>query len=461
MKNRVNFAAAIAILLVAIAVVATVGLDLTAGASQEETVPRLLAEYESGDRQFTEVQIGEKIVYYHQRMIGNATVEKDFVVYHFDKNSEQLIARKIHWREDLPEQLPQTMIAKEEAELLIEGEVQFSRLCYISPESDVYPIEPTPENPCWIVRSINDGNLMVTLVDAVSGRILGNGVPPPFTAFSMSGPCYFEPCDWSWDSWYQNAEYWFETMGYSTEALLWPNHSQIQQHIESDQIALIYEIAHSGSLSTRFASGCIDGNLQQYTYASDIEAWITGYPKVPFTFMASCYSMCDTSYGNLSHAFRKGSTEKTVTVGYCDMSLDKCWDCWTYSLDFQDMMFSYMNEGKSVKEAFDLASATYSTCAGNGCILFAGDDDLAVIPIVFRQSPLCGDADGSGEIDIDDVVYLIAYIFSGGPPPTPHYCVGNANGSVDGFPVDIDDVVYLISYIFTGGPAPATDCCEF
>jgi len=28
-----------------------------------------------------------------------------------------------------------------------------------------------------------------------------------------------------------------------------------------------------------------------------------------------------------------------------------------------------------------------------------------------------GDADGSGAVDIDDVVYLIAYIFSGGAPP--------------------------------------------
>ena len=63
---------------------------------------------------------------------------------------------------------------------------------------------------------------------------------------------------------------------------------------------------------------------------------------------------------------------------------------------------------------------------------------------------ICGDADGSGEVDIDDVVYLIAFIFSGGPSPDP-YESGDADCSGE---VDIDDVVYLITYIFSGGNAP-------
>jgi len=67
---------------------------------------------------------------------------------------------------------------------------------------------------------------------------------------------------------------------------------------------------------------------------------------------------------------------------------------------------------------------------------------------------LCGDADGSGEVDIDDVVYLIAYIFSEGSPPVTEIggnpdCSGSA---------DIDDVVYLINFIFSEGPDPCADC---
>ncbi len=67
-----------------------------------------------------------------------------------------------------------------------------------------------------------------------------------------------------------------------------------------------------------------------------------------------------------------------------------------------------------------------------------------------------GDANGSGGVDIDDVVYLINYIFGGGPEPVDHICCGDANG-LGG--IDIDDVVYLINYIFGGGPAPDPAAC--
>lgn len=67
-----------------------------------------------------------------------------------------------------------------------------------------------------------------------------------------------------------------------------------------------------------------------------------------------------------------------------------------------------------------------------------------------------GDADESGGIDIDDVVYLIAYIFSGGLPPVP-YAVASGDATCECV-VDIDDVVYLIAYIFSGGPPPCS--CE-
>jgi len=72
---------------------------------------------------------------------------------------------------------------------------------------------------------------------------------------------------------------------------------------------------------------------------------------------------------------------------------------------------------------------------------------------------IIGDANGSGgdvPIDIDDAVYLIAYIFSSGSDPTPYAVAsGDADCSCD---VDIDDVVYLITYIFSSGPPPCT--CE-
>ena len=66
----------------------------------------------------------------------------------------------------------------------------------------------------------------------------------------------------------------------------------------------------------------------------------------------------------------------------------------------------------------------------------------------------CGDANSDGSVDISDVVYLIAHIFSGGT--SPRWCdypkgKGDANGDHQ---VDISDAVYLIARIFSGGKAP-------
>jgi hypothetical protein len=70
--------------------------------------------------------------------------------------------------------------------------------------------------------------------------------------------------------------------------------------------------------------------------------------------------------------------------------------------------------------------------------------------IVTDPIPESGDCDGSGEIDIDDIIFLINYVFAGGPAPNP-LSVGDVNCSSF---IDIDDIVYLINYVFGGGPAP-------
>jgi hypothetical protein len=67
----------------------------------------------------------------------------------------------------------------------------------------------------------------------------------------------------------------------------------------------------------------------------------------------------------------------------------------------------------------------------------------------------CGDANGDDQVNVGDAVFLIVYVFSGGPPPDPE-CVGDANG--DGG-VNVGDAVYLIAYVFSGGPPPAETCC--
>jgi hypothetical protein len=67
---------------------------------------------------------------------------------------------------------------------------------------------------------------------------------------------------------------------------------------------------------------------------------------------------------------------------------------------------------------------------------------------------LCGDVDESEAVDIDDVVFLVNYIFAEGQSPEPVEA-GDADCSGD---VDIDDVVYVIAYIFSGGLEPCAHC---
>ena len=61
-----------------------------------------------------------------------------------------------------------------------------------------------------------------------------------------------------------------------------------------------------------------------------------------------------------------------------------------------------------------------------------------------------GDANGDGSLSVSDVVYLINYLFKGGPPADPIEA-GDAN--CDGL-VTIADVIYLVNYLFKGGPPP-------
>ncbi len=73
-------------------------------------------------------------------------------------------------------------------------------------------------------------------------------------------------------------------------------------------------------------------------------------------------------------------------------------------------------------------------------------------PTAAAKSPECfvvkGDADVSGDISIGDAVYIINYIFGGGPPSP----VSNAGDADCSGGISIGDAVYIINYIFGGGP---------
>ena len=66
---------------------------------------------------------------------------------------------------------------------------------------------------------------------------------------------------------------------------------------------------------------------------------------------------------------------------------------------------------------------------------------------------LCGDGNGDNEVNLQDIVFLVNYLFRQGP--TPQLLESDVNGDLE---VGISDVVYLINYLFKSGTEPA--CAE-
>jgi hypothetical protein len=355
----------------------------------------LLREYENTDREFYRLQIGDTVSYFHQRTIGEAFVEKDFIRYQFMVSSGELIEHTVQWRDDLPA-TADPVITQEQAESMVRGDALRSALYIISPASHVFPLTPTTEDPCWVVRSRVDDLLVLTVIDAVTGEKLGRGIPPPWEGLSLTGPqpANVYDCSDPWTEWYMNAFFWYSSMGYMTAALEFPVTATIQQCIQSVDLAVFYELAHGGS--TSFRNWC-----PGYTTASDVESWLMDYANVPFAFIGSCGGLCNTGDDTFAHEFRKGIGLGSAVVGYCGMDTPQCDPCWSVSVDWQDTLFTWLTAGASVQTAYNQANLAYPVCAAGSCMRMAGDGGMTIFPEVTRS--LCGDAYDGQVGPLDDI----------------------------------------------------------
>ncbi|UCB52466.1 MAG: metallophosphoesterase [Candidatus Zixiibacteriota bacterium] len=76
-------------------------------------------------------------------------------------------------------------------------------------------------------------------------------------------------------------------------------------------------------------------------------------------------------------------------------------------------------------------------------------DSLAYQP---QSKPsVCGDANGDGVIDVEDLIRVIDYLYRQGAAPQPWW-VGDADCD---WSIDLRDVVYLVNHLLRGGPPPA------
>ena len=70
---------------------------------------------------------------------------------------------------------------------------------------------------------------------------------------------------------------------------------------------------------------------------------------------------------------------------------------------------------------------------------------------------LTGDVDYTAAITAGDIIYLVNYVFKGGPAPLPCAAAGDVN--CDGKIVSAD-VIGLVNYVFKSGPSPCDVCLQ-
>lgn len=87
-------------------------------------------------------------------------------------------------------------------------------------------------------------------------------------------------------------------------------------------------------------------------------------------------------------------------------------------------------------------------CHAFGSIWIGGDGRGAYFDKTGYILP--GDANGDGLVNLSDAIYILNYLFKGGPAPDPMEA-GDANGSGN---VDLSDAIYILNYLFKGGDPP-------
>ena len=115
--------------------------------------------------------------------------------------------------------------------------------------------------------------------------------------------------------------------------------------------------------------------------------------------------------------------------------------------------------------AQDWSQAQFDLSAYSGIvqILFRFTSDLAAtaegwyiddVSILGDPDWICGDANADLMANVGDAVYIINYVFRGGPAPLPLEA-GDANCDLQ---ANVGDAVYIINYVFRGGSAPCANC---
>jgi len=153
-----------------------------------------------------------------------------------------------------------------------------------------------------------------------------------------------------------------------------------------------------------------------------------------------------SSYSNLFHA-----PGDSITV---EVRTETKYDWWGYFVLPKDLavdrLFAY-SDTLGEEELADTLDYIINHIEGSDLFLVVVRNEPYYDRLKLEYASR-GDANGDGVINVTDVVYLINYLFIGGPEPIPMEA-GDLN--CDGL-INVSDVVYLINYLYIGGPPPCS-----
>lgn len=193
---------------------------------------------------------------------------------------------------------------------------------------------------------------------------------------------------------------------------------------ETFQYDLVGNRINFNGLPYLYDNGATGGQATRSNRIKTISGWQFGYDSrgnIIFMSKPGMNSMSFTydAFNRLSKlAYRKNPTDSDSTEYYF-----------------------YDQNGKRVIKKTQRDNAFY---------VYSGNDVVLDEGCIFTP----GDADGNSLVTISDAVYLINYIFAGGPKPTPELA-GDADGTGQ---ISISDAVYAINFIFAGGLSPTSIC---
>jgi len=305
--------------------------------------------------------ISNRHVKYWEHTIDGIYVKNDSILLHMDLEDHNILHYERSWTEINTGLLPTFDNS------LFEPEDYFWKKAVMFPDNNdctcFYIFHESQEFPllCWEVRH-NDGT---TIMYDYYGCEIGYGTPAPSSGFLLSG-YHNESLPDPWLNYRLNAEYWFDRWCTLTTGISAPTPATISSYVSNSNYEFFYEMAH--------------GNYQLFQatrtlcyYSSEVTNDMNGRSPMKFAFIGSCDGMCNTGPGSFSYEFRKGQMTDTVTVGFCGMG--SCPGS-SVAFEWQDFMFNKMDEGFTIKESFDLASAEFPTIAD--CVVFVGDINLIV-----------------------------------------------------------------------------------